>query len=121
VRVLILGSKGQLGSSILEKFDDHATGGSFMSAFSREELDVTDVEQMEKEFEIFRPDTVVNCAAWTDVEGAESQYTLARDINYLGVVNVMPHMTDKENAQNTYPWIMLKMLLQWQWLNLDRF
>jgi dTDP-4-dehydrorhamnose reductase len=98
VRVLILGSKGQLGSSILEKFDDQATGGSFMSAFSREELDVTDVEQMEKEFEIFRPDTVVNCAAWTDVEGAESQYTLARDINYLGVVNVM-RVAEKYNTR----------------------
>ena len=98
MRVLILGSKGQLGSSILEKFDDQATGGSFMSAFSREELDVTDVEQMEKEFEIFRPDTVVNCAAWTDVEGAESQYTLARDINYLGVVNVM-RVAEKYNTR----------------------
>ena len=98
MRVLILGSKGQLGSSILEKFTDHAAGGSFMSAYSREELDVTDVEQLEKIFEIFRPDTVVNCAAWTDVEGAESQYTLARDINYLGVVNVM-RVAEKYNTR----------------------
>ena len=98
MRVLILGSKGQLGSSILEKFDDHASDGIFMSAFSREELDVTDIEKMEKEFEIFRPDTVVNCAAWTDVEGAESNYTLARDINYLGVVNVM-RVAEKYNTR----------------------
>jgi dTDP-4-dehydrorhamnose reductase len=69
-----------------------------MSAFSREELDVTDIEKMEKEFEIFRPDTVVNCAAWTDVEGAESNYTLARDINYLGVVNVM-RVAEKYNTR----------------------
>jgi dTDP-4-dehydrorhamnose reductase len=98
VRVLILGSKGQLGSSILEKFDDHAFDGHFMSAFSHDELDVTDIEQMKKKFEILRPDTVVNCAAWTDVEGAESNYTLARDINYLGVVNVM-RVAEKYNTK----------------------
>lgn len=98
MRVLILGSKGQLGSSILEKFDDNAAGANYMTAFSREALDVTDVEQLQKNFEIFRPDTVVNCAAWTDVEGAESKYTLARDINYRGVVNVM-RVAEKYDAR----------------------
>ena len=98
VRVLLLGSKGQLGSSILEKFEGHAPSGTFMNAFSRDELDVTDVEQLEKQFEIFQPDTVVNCAAWTDVEGAESKYTLARDVNYVGVVNIV-RVAEKYNAK----------------------
>lgn len=89
MRVLILGSTGQLGSSILEKYQGLASSEIFMTALSREELDVTDVERVEKHFEILRPDTVINCAAWTDVEGAESKFTLAREINYLGVVNLV--------------------------------
>ena len=98
MRVLILGSKGQLGSSILEKLEGHASMGTFLTAFSRDELDVTDVEQLEKQFEIFQPDTIINCAAWTDVEGAESNYTLARDINYVGVVNIV-RAAEKRNAR----------------------
>lgn len=89
MRVLILGSKGQLGSSILEKLEGSASMGTFINAFSRDDLDVTDVEQLEKQFEIFQPDTIINCAAWTDVEGAESKYTLARGLNYTGVVNIV--------------------------------
>ena len=95
---MILGSKGQLGSSILEKLEGHASMGTFLTAFSRDELDVTDVEQLEKQFGIFQPDTIINCAAWTDVEGAESNYTLARDINYVGVVNIV-RVAEKYNAR----------------------
>ena len=67
MRVLILGSKGQLGSSILEKLEGRPSIGALMTAFSRDELDVTDVKQLKKQFEIFQPDTIINCAAWTDV------------------------------------------------------
>ncbi len=98
MRVLILGSKGQLGSSILEKLEGHALMGTFIAAFSREELDVTDVKQLKKQFDIFQPDTIINCAAWTDVEGAESKCTLARDINYAGVVNIVRE-AEKHNAR----------------------
>lgn len=98
MRVLILGSKGQLGSSILEKLEGRPSMENLMTAFSRDELDVTDVKQLEKQFEIFQPDTVINCAAWTDVEGAESKYTFARDINYTGVVNIV-RVAEKHNAR----------------------
>lgn len=98
MRVLILGSKGQLGSSILEKLEGHASMEISMAAFSREELDVTDVKQLKKQFEIFQPDTIINCAAWTDVEGAESKCTLARDINHGGVVNIVRE-AEKHNAR----------------------
>jgi len=98
VRVLILGSKGQLGLSILEKLEGHAPIGTFMAAVSRDELDITDVEQLERQFGIFQPDIIINCAAWTDVEGAESECTLARDINYVGVVNIVRE-AEKRNAR----------------------
>lgn len=98
MRVLVLGSRGQLGSSILEKFEDRPSMGTFMTAFSRDELDVTDVKQLEKQFGIFQPDTIINCAAWTDVEGAESKYTFARDVNYAGVLNIV-RVAEKYNAR----------------------
>jgi dTDP-4-dehydrorhamnose reductase len=88
MKVLIFGSKGQLGSSILEKFAVNSSKNLSITAFSREDLDISDATQVEKIFETHRPDTVINCAAWTDVASAESNYSLARDVNYGGVVNI---------------------------------
>ena len=98
VRVLILGSKGQLGLSILEKLEGHTSIETVITAFSRDELDVTDEKQLKKHFEFFQPDTIINCAAWTDVESAESKYTFARDVNFTGVVNIVRE-AGKHNAR----------------------
>ena len=88
MRILILGSNGQLGSSILEKLENNSLGGIQIDALSREGLDITNENEVEKKFEIHRPDTVINCAAWTDVAGAEKNYGIANDVNFNGVVNI---------------------------------
>jgi dTDP-4-dehydrorhamnose reductase len=45
------------------------------------DLDVSDPYAVRRAFEEARPDVVINCAAWTDVDGAESQEEAATELN----------------------------------------
>jgi dTDP-4-dehydrorhamnose reductase len=62
--------------------------GHQVSAQGRNELDVTDADAVAARFERDRPDVVVNCAAWTDVDGAEEAEDRAMAVNGTGAANV---------------------------------
>ena len=62
--------------------------GHDVVGFGRAELDVTDSAAVGRRFEMERPDAVVNCAAWTDVDGAEEQEERAHAVNGEGAGNV---------------------------------
>jgi dTDP-4-dehydrorhamnose reductase len=51
-------------------------------------LDITDADSVERALTAVRPDVVVNCAAWTDVDGAETAEDQALAINGMGAGNV---------------------------------
>jgi dTDP-4-dehydrorhamnose reductase len=65
-RVLVTGGGGQLGRefAVLLAGDAAAPGHA--------ELDVSDEESVQRAFSLHRPELVLHCAAWTDVDGAES-------------------------------------------------
>ena len=65
-RVLVTGGGGQLGREFALLL------GSDAVALGRKELDVTDEESVARAFALHRPELVLHCAAWTDVDGAES-------------------------------------------------
>jgi dTDP-4-dehydrorhamnose reductase len=48
------------------------------------ELDLTDPASVQAAMQRVRPDAVLNCAAWTDVDGAEAQVEAARAVNAYG-------------------------------------
>jgi dTDP-4-dehydrorhamnose reductase len=50
-------------------------------AHNHSSLDITNAEAINKVFERERPDTVINCAAWTDVDGCESDPARAMAVN----------------------------------------
>lgn len=50
-------------------------------ALARTDLDVTDREAVEQRFRDERPDAVVNCAAYTDVDGAQEELDAAMEAN----------------------------------------
>jgi dTDP-4-dehydrorhamnose reductase len=52
------------------------------------ELDITDAEDVQRAFERVRPEAVLNCAAWTDVDGAESHVQQAHAVNADGAGNL---------------------------------
>jgi dTDP-4-dehydrorhamnose reductase len=62
--------------------------GHVVSAPTHTDLDVTDAEALDARFDRDRPDVVINCAAWTDVDGAEEAEDQAMAVNGGGAGNV---------------------------------
>jgi dTDP-4-dehydrorhamnose reductase len=78
MRILITGAAGMLGLDISAA----ATAcGHEVDARSRVELDITDAPTVGDVVAAARPDVVINCAAWTDVDGAESSAGDALAVN----------------------------------------
>ncbi len=81
--ILVTGSKGQLGNEIQKLVSSYP---SFNFIFTDvEELDITDVEQLDKFFIENKIDFVINCAAYTAVDKAETDRKLADLINVTAV------------------------------------
>jgi dTDP-4-dehydrorhamnose reductase len=85
VKVLIVGAAGMLGRDVVLAAGN---AGHDVVGFGRTELDVTDAAALERKFGQERPDVVVNCAAWTDVDGAEDAEERATAVNGAGAGNV---------------------------------
>ncbi len=84
MKVLVLGARGMLGSDLLLAADG---AGHEVKGFGRTELDVTDFEALRRRFDREAPDAVINCAAWTDVDGAEDDPDGAMAVNGGGAAN----------------------------------
>lgn len=57
-------------------------------ALTRADLDITSQVECDRSLESHRPDAVVNCAAWTDVDGAEEHRDASIAVNGDGAGNV---------------------------------
>ena len=80
-RVLVVGRTGQVGTALAAALP--ATGWPFV-VMEAPELDLTDAASIEAAVAAARPDVVVNAAAYTAVDAAESQVELAYAINARG-------------------------------------
>ena len=85
-RVLITGAGAQLASALRERF----APGAAVTALARADLDVTRAADVARVFRELQPQTVLNCAAFNDVDGAEHQAEAALAVNGLAVA-VLAH------------------------------
>jgi dTDP-4-dehydrorhamnose reductase len=85
VKLLVTGAGGMLGRDVVLAAGN---AGHDVIGFGHAELDVADEAAVNGKFELERPDVVVNCAAWTDVDGAEEDEEEATRINGGGAGNV---------------------------------
>jgi dTDP-4-dehydrorhamnose reductase len=85
MKLLITGAGGMLGKDVAR-----AAGaeGQQVCALTRAELDVTDGAAVRAALDSERPDVVLNCAAWTDVDGAEARFGEASAVNGAGAGQV---------------------------------
>jgi dTDP-4-dehydrorhamnose reductase len=78
----VTGAAGMLGQDVMRAAGADARG------LSRAELDISHLGQVHDAVAAARPDVVVNCAAWTDVDGAEEHEADATRINGDGPGNL---------------------------------
>ena len=74
MKVLILGSKGMLGSELMETFPDSI-------GWDIDEIDITDRYQVIEKIFLLKPELMINAAAYTNVDGAESHLETAMAVN----------------------------------------
>jgi dTDP-4-dehydrorhamnose reductase len=85
MRFAIAGAAGMLGQDLVAAV---RAAGYEAAGFSRAELDITDAAVVADALRDAGPDVVVNCAAWTDVDGAERDEDGALAVNGAGAGNV---------------------------------
>jgi dTDP-4-dehydrorhamnose reductase len=85
LKLLVTGAAGMLGRDVMLAAGN---AGHDVVGFGRTELDVTDPAGLEKKLDLERPDVVINCAAWTDVDGAEESEPAAFAVNGTGSGNI---------------------------------
>ncbi|HKH17290.1 MAG TPA: dTDP-4-dehydrorhamnose reductase [Solirubrobacteraceae bacterium] len=85
MRVVVTGAAGMLGHDVSAAA---ARAGHDVISLSRRELDIRDAAAVAATVDTARPNAVVNCAAWTDVDGAESAERAATAVNGAGAGNV---------------------------------
>ncbi|AYH32750.1 dTDP-4-dehydrorhamnose reductase [Pectobacterium parmentieri] len=84
MKILLTGAKGQLGRC----FQDRLPVGWEILATDAAELDITDLACVEQVVQDFQPNAIVNAAAYTAVDKAESEPELAERINVIGPMNL---------------------------------
>ena len=85
MKVLVTGAKGMLGRDLCPIFED---AGMFVIETDKENLDITDEKAVEEFITNVKPQMIVHLAAYTNVDGAESDPETADLINHKGAKNL---------------------------------
>jgi len=85
VKILITGASGLVGRALVEHC---SASGDEVFSYDHQALDIADTGAVESTIAANRPDAVINCAAWTDVDGCESNPEKAEQVNSLGPENL---------------------------------
>ena len=88
-RLLITGSQGRLGRALCSVLEEEYLERLPDVIFStRDEIDVTDYFRIRSELERIKPNVVINCAAYADVDGCETKRDRALAVNAEGARNI---------------------------------
>ncbi len=79
--ILVTGSGGMLGLDVLRAAEAR---GVEAHGLTRAQLDIADPVQVAEAIASHQPDVIINCAAWTDVDGAEEHESEALVVNGEG-------------------------------------
>ncbi len=91
-KILVIGNNGLLGQELMVRLGPpgQVTGADL------DTCDITRPEQIAAVLNSTRPDWVINSAAYTDVDGCESNYETARAINVVGAGNLARACRDRD-------------------------
>lgn len=85
MKIMVTGANGQLGQELVKQlsYSQHE-----LYAFTKQELDITNIEQVTTICNNVQPDIIINAAAYTNVDGAETNRELAFQVNAIGQRNL---------------------------------
>ena len=98
--IVILGSGGMLGSDVVSAF---SARGCPVVGFDQPAWDITRHDARQEA--IAAGDVIINCAAYTDVDGAESNQQLATSVNgeAVGELGLLAAAAGRRDAANPGP------------------
>ncbi len=85
MKILIVGKNGQLGREFVKELSKTK---NIVIPLGHEELDIGNIGDVLDVFDRYKPDVVINCAAYNQVDKAEEEYDLAYKTNSIGVKNL---------------------------------
>ncbi len=84
-KILVTGSKGMLGQDLCPELKN---AGFIVIETHKQNMDITNFNQSEYVIKYYKPDYVIHCAAYTNVDKAEEDYKTAFAINETGTKNL---------------------------------
>jgi len=81
MRIALVGAEGQLGAAVAREF----SGAHEVIQFTHSMLDVTSDEAVREVLGRAKPDAIINCAAYNNVDGAEDHPVDALNVNAFAV------------------------------------
>lgn len=81
MNILVTGVNGQLGHDVVKLLDSKE---HIVTGVDRKEMDITNEEAVKGKIREVKPDVIVHCAAYTNVDGAENDEETAYQVNALG-------------------------------------
>lgn len=89
-KILLTGCNGQLGRAIQKEYGDTVEflRTDFIDAEGITRLDISDIDQVMNFARAEKPDTIINCAAFTNVDGCETNEDAAFKANAIGPRNL---------------------------------
>lgn len=85
MKILVTGANGLVGRALVEHC---SASGDEVFSYDHDALDIANAEAVESAIAARGPDAVINCAAWTDVDGCETNPEKAEQVNALGPENL---------------------------------
>ena len=85
MRLMVSGASGMLGHDVMRA---GRRAGHELAGLAHGELDIADGEAVDRAVARVCPEAIVNCAAWTDVDGAETHRRQAHAVNADGAGNL---------------------------------
>jgi dTDP-4-dehydrorhamnose reductase len=85
MKILVTGANGMVARATI---DYCKSIGDQVLAYSRPELNIADRRAVFAKLEREKPDAVINCAAYTDVDACETNHEKAYQVNSYGVENL---------------------------------
>ena len=88
LNIILFGSGGQLGAEFVSRMKKQHK----LSIFNRSDCDIADYKKVRQSVLRIQPDIILNCAAYTNVDGAEKDFSNSNIVNNLALELSLIHI-----------------------------